>query len=135
MTEENAPTTQFELDGFGGELLRPSDEGYDDARRVFNGMIDRRPALIARCAKAADVVAAVNLAREENLPLSIYGGGHGVTGSAVVDAGICIDLRGMKGVTVDAETRTVRARACDATRIPADPDPPGPDGRRLGARG
>jgi hypothetical protein len=99
MTEENAPTTRFELDGFGSELLRPSDEGYDDARRVFNGMIDRRPALIARCAKAADVVAAVNLAREENLPLSIYGGGHGVTGSAVVDAGICIDLRGMKGVT------------------------------------
>jgi len=109
MTDENAPTTQFELDGFGGELLRPSDQGYDDARRVFNGMIDRRPVLIARCANGADVVAAVNLAREEDLPLSIYGGGHGVTGSAVVDAGICIDLRGMKGVTVDAETRTVRA--------------------------
>ena len=112
MTDENARTTQFELDGFGGELLRPSDEAYDDARRVFNGMIDRRPALIARCANGADVVAAVNLAREEDLPLSIYGGGHGVTGSAVVDAGICIDLRGMKGVTVDAETRTVRAEGC-----------------------
>ncbi|MDQ6750606.1 MAG: FAD-dependent oxidoreductase [Actinomycetota bacterium] len=72
-------------------------------------MIDRRPVLIARCAGADDVAAAVNLAREEDLPLSIYGGGHGVTGSAVVDAGICIDLRTMNGIAVDPEARTVRA--------------------------
>lgn len=72
-------------------------------------MIDRRPALIARCTGADDVAAAVNLARVEDLPLSIYGGGHGVTGSAVVDAGICIDMRTMKGIAVDPEARTVRA--------------------------
>ena len=74
-------------------------------------MIDRRPALIARCAGSDDVAAAVNLAREQDLPLSIYGGGHGVTGSAVVDAGICADLRTLKGVEVDPDTRTVRAEA------------------------
>ena len=98
----------FEFRGFGGLVLRPGDDGYDDARGVFNGMIDRRPALIARCASADDVVAAVNLAREHHLPLSVYGGGHGVTGSAVVDAGIVVDLRGMKGIQVDPDARTVR---------------------------
>jgi FAD/FMN-containing dehydrogenase len=72
-------------------------------------MIDRNPALIARCTSADDVVAAVNLAREHHLPLSVYGGGHGVTGSAVVDAGVCVDLRGMRSVDVDPEARTVRA--------------------------
>lgn len=64
MAEDVVPRTQFDLEGFGGELLRPSDEAYDEARQVFNGMIDRRPALIARCASAGDVVAAVNLARD-----------------------------------------------------------------------
>jgi len=98
----------FEFRGFGGLVLRPGDDGYDDARGVFNGMIDRRPALIARCASADDVVAAVNLAREHHLPLSVYGGGHGVTGSAVVDVGIVVDLRGMKGIQVDPDARTVR---------------------------
>jgi FAD/FMN-containing dehydrogenase len=105
----DAVTTTFDLPGFSGQLMRPGDDGYDEARRVFNGMIDRSPALIARCANADDVAAAVNLAREERLPVSVYGGGHGVTGSAVVDAGLCIDLRGMKGVDVDPEARTVRA--------------------------
>jgi FAD/FMN-containing dehydrogenase len=100
---------RFELPGFSGELLRPGDAQYDQARRVFNGMIDRSPVLIARCANADDVVAAVNLAREENLPLSVYGGGHGITGSAVCDAGVCVDLRGMKGIAVDPATRTIRA--------------------------
>ena len=109
MPDQTAVTTAFELPGFAGELMRPGDPGYDDARQVFNAMIDRRPALIARCTNADDVVAAVNLARDERLPVSIYGGGHGVTGSAVVDAGVCIDLRGMKGVDVDPEARTVRA--------------------------
>jgi len=104
-------TARFELDGFSGRLIHPGDDGYDDARSVFNGMIDRSPAVIARCTSADDVVSVVNLARENDLPLSVYGGGHGVTGSAVVDAGICCDLRGMKGISVDAASRTVRAEA------------------------
>jgi FAD/FMN-containing dehydrogenase len=109
MPEDSAVTTRFDLPGFDGELLHSGDGGYDEARAVFNGMIDRHPALIARCATPDDVVAAVNLAREHHLPLSVYGGGHGVTGSAVVDAGICVDMRGMKGIEVDPEARTVRA--------------------------
>lgn len=108
---EQIASTRFEPDGFGGELVRPGDEHYDAARQVFNGMIDRRPVLIARCKGAEDVAAMVDLAREEDLPLSIYGGGHGVTGSAVVDAGICIDLRTMKAIAVDPESQTVRAEA------------------------
>jgi FAD/FMN-containing dehydrogenase len=109
MSDETAVTSGFELPGFSGDVLNPGDAGYDDARKVFNGMIDRRPAIIARCAGADDVVAAVNLAREHDLPLSVYGGGHGVTGSAVVDAGICIDLRPMNGIEVDPEKGTARA--------------------------
>jgi FAD/FMN-containing dehydrogenase len=108
MSDETAVTSGFELPDFNGEVLRPDDAGYDDARKVFNGMIDRRPALIARCADADDVVAAVNLAREHDLPLSVYGGGHGVTGSAVVDAGICVDLRGMHAVEVDPDAAKAR---------------------------
>src|SRR5689334_2073282 len=98
-------TTRFELGGFGGQLIHPGDAGYDEARSVFNGMIDRSPALIARCTSADDVASVVNLARENDLPLSVYGGGHAVTGSAVVDAGICCDLRGMKGISVDTASR------------------------------
>ena len=109
MANDTAVATRFELPGFAGQLLHSSDAGYDEARQVFNGMIDRRPAVIARCAGADDVVKAVNLARENNLPLSVYGGGHGVTGSAVVDAGICVDLRGMNRIDVDPEARTARA--------------------------
>jgi FAD/FMN-containing dehydrogenase len=105
------PSTTFDLPGFSGQLIRPGDNAYDDARKVFNGMIDRSPALIARCANADDVVAAVGLARDQDLPLSVYGGGHGVTGSAVCDAGICVDLRGMKGIAVDPDASTVRAEA------------------------
>jgi FAD/FMN-containing dehydrogenase len=105
----SADTATFELPGFQGDLFYPGGSGYDAARAVFNAMIDRRPALIARCANADDVVAAVNLAREQGIPLSVYGGGHGVTGAAVVDGGICIDLRGMKGVRVDPDAQTVRA--------------------------
>lgn len=100
--------TTFELSGFAGTQLRPSDDGYDEARRVFNGMIDRSPVLIARCATVGDVIAVVDLARENDLPLSVYGGGHGVTGSAVVDAGVCLDMRGMRSVTVAVEASTVR---------------------------
>jgi hypothetical protein len=101
-------TTSFELPRFGGELVHPGDAAYDDLRSVFNGMIDRRPALIARCSNADDVAAVVNLARDQDLPLSVYGGGHGVTGHAVVDAGICLDLRAMNRVDVDPDQRIAR---------------------------
>lgn len=96
------------LPEFRGELLRAGDAGYDEARRVFNGMIDRSPALMVRCADADDVAAAVRVAREQDVPLTVYGGGHGVTGSAVCDGGICIDLRGMKEIDVDPGRSTVR---------------------------
>ena len=109
MVDTRTPT--FEMPGFKGQLIHPGEPAYDEARAVFNAMIDRKPALIARCVCADDVVAAVNLAREQNLPLSVYGGGHGVTGSAVVDAGLCIDMRGMKGIDVDPNAHTVRAEA------------------------
>ena len=103
--------TTIEIPGFKGEIFHPGDAAYDEARTVFNAMIDRKPAVIARCKSADDVVAAVNLAREQNLPLSVYGGGHSVTGHAVVDAGICIDMRGMKGIDIDPDARVVRAEA------------------------
>jgi FAD/FMN-containing dehydrogenase len=102
---------RFELPGFAGTLMHPDHTEYDGARRVFNGMIDRRPALIARCANADDVVLAVNLAREGGFPITAYGGGHAVTGHAVCDDGICVDLRGMKGVAIDPATRTGRFEA------------------------
>jgi FAD/FMN-containing dehydrogenase len=101
-------TTTIELPGFGGDTVHPGDAAYDDLRSVFNGMIDRHPALIARCTSADDVAAAVNAAREQDIPLSIYGGGHGVTGAAVVDAGICADLRTLDRVDVDPAQRIAR---------------------------
>jgi FAD/FMN-containing dehydrogenase len=79
----------------------PGDAGYDDARRVFNAMIDRRPALIARCAVAEDVAVGVRFAREQGLPLSVRGGGHSVAGTAVCEGGLMLDLSGMKGIRVD----------------------------------
>lgn len=96
--------------GVRGPVLRPGDEGYDEARALWNGFIDRRPALIVRCTGAADVVDAVNFAREQNLTLSIKAGGHNVAGNAVNDDGIVIDLSQMNGVHVDPASRTVRAQ-------------------------
>lgn len=84
-----------------GELLRPEDDGYDTARAVFNGMIDRHPALIARCAGVADVIRGVDFARTHDLPLSVRGGGHNVAGNAVCDGGVMLDLSPMKGMRVD----------------------------------
>jgi FAD/FMN-containing dehydrogenase len=104
-------TTSLGIPGFGGDLLAPGDGGYDEARAVFNGMIDRRPAMIAVCGSSDDVVAAVNFARAEGLPISVYGGGHGVTGAAVVDGGLVVDMRGMKDIQIDPAARTVRAEA------------------------
>ena len=94
-----------------GPLLRTGDAGYDEARTVFNAMIDHRPALIARCAGVADVMAAVNFARVNDLRLSVRGGGHNITGNAVCDGGLMIDLSPMKGVRVDPIRRTACAQA------------------------
>lgn len=92
-----------------GPLLRPGTTGYDEARGVWNLMIDRRPALIARCRGAADVIAAVNFARDTGLIVSVRGGGHNVAGNAVCDGGLMIDLSLMKSVRVDVEARAARA--------------------------
>ncbi len=91
-----------------GSLLRLGDDGYEQARQVYNGMIDRHPALIVRCADVADVIAAVNFAREQNLTLAVRGGGHSGPGLGTCDDGLVIDLAGMKGIRVDPSARTVR---------------------------
>ena len=101
--------TTLTLPGFTGTAMRPGDDGYDEARRVFNGLIDSKPAIIARCSSTDDVAAAVRFARANDLTVSVYGGGHGVTGSAVADGALCVDMRGMKTVDVDPDSRTVRA--------------------------
>jgi FAD/FMN-containing dehydrogenase len=93
-----------------GEVIRPEDPGYDGARAVWNGMIDRRPALVARCADAGDVAAAVGFARDRALALAVRGGGHGVAGHAVCDDGLVIDLSAMTAIEVDADARTARAQ-------------------------
>jgi FAD/FMN-containing dehydrogenase len=94
---------------FSGDLLRPGAAGYDEARRLYNGLIDKRPALIARPRSSADAAAAVAFARESDLEISIRGGGHGVAGRAVADGALTIDLALMKDVRVDPDARTARA--------------------------
>ena len=95
---------------FTGQLLRPTDHGYDDVRRVHNGLIDKRPAIVARCLGVADVADAVQLARTLGLEVSVRGGGHNVAGRATIDQGLMIDLSPMKRVEVDAEARTARVQ-------------------------
>src|SRR6266849_4203151 len=94
-----------------GELILPDDDGYDSARRVWNGMIDKYPAMIIRCANRADVTHAVGFARSQHLPVAVRGGGHSVIGKSVCDEGIVIDLSQMKGIWVDLVTCTARAEA------------------------
>ncbi|MEJ7872936.1 MAG: FAD-binding oxidoreductase [Rubrobacteraceae bacterium] len=94
--------------GLRGELIEPGNEAYDEARKVYNAMIDKRPALIVRCADVADVIAAVNFARENDLPLAIRGGGHNGAGLGICNDGLVIDLSSMKGIRVDPVDRTVR---------------------------
>jgi FAD/FMN-containing dehydrogenase len=94
--------------GFRGELVAPGDATYDEARKVYNGMIDRRPALIARCADVADVVASVNFAREKKMLVAVRGGGHSGPGLGVCDGGLVIDLSRLRGIRVDPKDQTVR---------------------------
>ena len=95
---------------FRGQLLRPADPGYDDARKVHNGLVDKHPALIARCGAVDDVVEAVALAQKLRLEAAVRGGGHNVAGRATIDGGVLIDLSLLKGIHVDARNRTVRAQ-------------------------
>ena len=95
---------------FSGQLLKPTDAGYEEARRVYNGLIDKRPALIARCRGVADVVDAVNLSHKLGLKVAVRGGGHNVAGRATIDGGLMIDLALMKGIHVDPKNCTARAQ-------------------------
>src|SRR5919201_852728 len=92
-----------------GPLLRSGDADYEEARKVWNANIDKRPALIARCAGVADVINVVNFARANTLLVSVRGGGHNIPGNCVCNGGLVIDLTGMKGIRVDPARRTVRA--------------------------
>jgi FAD/FMN-containing dehydrogenase len=96
--------------GLHGELLRPGDAGYDVARQVFNGMIDKQPALIVRCADTADVITALTFARTHDLLVAVRGGGHSVAGMSVCDGGLLIDLSRMKGIQADPAGRIARAQ-------------------------
>ncbi len=100
-----APTT-MQIPGFRGDVIAADHDGYDDARAVWNGTVDRRPRLIARCSGTADVAAAVRFARDRDLEIAVRGGGHNVAGTAVCDDGIVIDLSAMRAVSVDPVERT-----------------------------
>jgi FAD/FMN-containing dehydrogenase len=95
---------------FTGSLLSPGDTGYDEARRVHNGLIDKRPALVARCHTTADVVDAIHLGRQQASEIAIRGGGHNVAGNGVTDGGLMIDLVPMKGIRVDPRAWKVWAQ-------------------------
>jgi FAD/FMN-containing dehydrogenase len=101
-----AETVEKLAGGFSGKLLMPANTGYEEARRVHNGLVDKRPALIARCLGAADVVDAVNLTRQLGLEVAVRGGGHNVAGRATIDGGVMIDLSLMRSVRVDAAGET-----------------------------
>jgi FAD/FMN-containing dehydrogenase len=105
MTTLDTRTVDEFKSGFNGEILLPGDEGYESARRIWNAMIDRRPAVIARCATTADVVRGVNFARDNGLLLAVRGGGHNIAGNAMCDDGIVIDLSRMKAAQVDPVRR------------------------------
>jgi FAD/FMN-containing dehydrogenase len=103
--------THFDISGFTGPRFYPDHADYDALRKVYNGMVDRRPAVIARCTSADDVVAAVNFARASGMTMSVFGGGHAVTGTAVCDGGLCVDMRGMKHIEIDRSRKTARVEA------------------------
>ena len=95
---------------FRGQLIQPSDADYDEARQVWNGYIDKHPALIAQCTGTADVIDAVTFARKHDIEVSVRGGGHNVAGSALCDDGMVIDLSGMRGIHVDASQKLARVQ-------------------------
>ena len=97
------------IPGFGGQALTARDDGYQQARRVWNGLIDRHPAVIARCRSSGDVAAVIRYARDKNLPIAVRGGGHGVAGMGVCDGGLVVDCSPIRGVHVDTCARTIRA--------------------------
>jgi FAD/FMN-containing dehydrogenase len=101
-------TARDELAGFGGRLIGPTDDDYDSARAVYNAMIDRRPALIARVADADDVASAIRFAREHDLLIAVRGGSHNGAGLGTCDDGVVIDLSALKGIEVDPQAKTVR---------------------------
>jgi FAD/FMN-containing dehydrogenase len=103
-------TTTMRIPGLRGEVITPDHAGYDEARAVWNGTVDRRPRLIARCSGTADVAAAVRFARARDLEIAVRGGGHNVAGTAVCDDGIVIDLSAMRAVTVDLSQRRARVQ-------------------------
>ena len=108
----------MEISGFRGQLITADHAAYDDARAVWNGVIDRHLRLIARCSGTADVVAAVRIARDHGLEVAVRGGGHNVAGTAVCDDGIAIDLSDMQAVWVDPASRIARVQGgvlCGAT--------------------
>lgn len=104
---DEATVEQFRV-SLRGDLIQPGDEGYDEARKVYNAMIDKRPRMIARCSNVADVISCVNFARENEVLLAVRGGGHNGAGWAVADDALVIDLSAMRGVRVDPQERTVR---------------------------
>src|SRR3954467_608297 len=103
-----AAAAHRELAAFDGRLVGPEDAGYEEARKVYNAMIDRRPGVIARCASAAEVGSVIAFARAHELPVAVRGGGHHGAGLGTVDDGVVIDLSPMKDVAVDPQSRTVR---------------------------
>ena len=101
---------------FTGDLIDPADPAYDETRRVHNGLIDKRPALIARCRTVPDIVDAVTIGREQATEISVRGGGHNVAGLGVTDGGLMIDLAPMKGIRIDPARRTIWAGRGDLER-------------------
>jgi FAD/FMN-containing dehydrogenase len=93
---------------FEGDLILPTDKNYSEATKIFNSMIDRHPAIIAQCNNVEDIIQAIRFARENGLEISVRGGGHGVSGKALTEGGLVIDLRRMNSVHVDSNLRTVK---------------------------
>src|SRR5262245_6199060 len=115
MTAPTAPRTvtlerNLDIPGFRGEVISPQHREYGEARAVWNGRVDRRPRLIARCTGSADIAAAVRFARDRDLEIAVRGGGHNVAGTALCDDGIVIDLSAMRAVSVDPVARTAHVQ-------------------------
>ena len=129
MAKVISPDVQALRTSISGHVFTSDDPGYDQARIVWNGAIDRRPAVIVRCVNSADVSAAIGFARQHNLEIAVRGGAHSTAGSSVVDDGLQIDLSGMRTVTVDPVARRSSSGAASTL------DSPGPAGTDEGAGG